>query len=157
MCTKSRSYRINHWNGNLSSSPAPYHRLERPSDREHAGNPRGRLPVLPAGPRRGPEGHLQSLPVLQAAGPLHHRPQVGQGQHPDREPQGERLMMGKWAPLLKGFLFTPHGASASADPLRCGWIFSLRLLSVSNCSSGPFYLKVSEKDSVLIIVVSYCV
>lgn len=49
--------------------------------------------MLPAGPCRGPEGHLQSFPVLQASRPLHHRPQVGQGQHPYCEPQGERVLL----------------------------------------------------------------
>lgn len=56
----------------LSSTAAPGGTEQPPAGR-HARHPRGRLPVLPAGPRRGAGRHLPRLPVLTAAGPLQRR------------------------------------------------------------------------------------
>lgn len=68
---------------------ATSHRLKCPTNRQHARHPRGRFPVLPTGPNHWTQGHLQSIPVLQASRPLHNRPKVRQGQLPHCEPQGE--------------------------------------------------------------------
>lgn len=123
----------------MSLSSAAPHRLERPSKRKHARDPRGRLPVLPAGSRYRPEGDLQSFPVLQASRPPHHRPQVGQGQLTHPEPQGETLLQGRW------------DGRTGKDAVLFNAVESNRR------SNGIFCTDVLYLDSVVMVVVYCCV
>ena len=69
----------------LASSGGPEH----PPEGGYAWNPRGRLPVLPAGTFHGPDVHLQGLPFLTPPGPSDHRKKDRPQYHACGESQGE--------------------------------------------------------------------